>query len=408
MKSKNPFIKFIFSFRMVALLVLIAAAAYVGWWYFGSKKEDIKYKTTEVMRSDIRSVISATGTIQAYNDTIDVGTQISGKIAKLYVDYNSVVRKGQLIAKIDSSQQVTDVNQAAATLASAQADLQSNLALLDKAQKDYARTKELSKRDLIARSEVDSGISSVSTARASVAASRAKIAQYSAALQNKRITLAYTNIYSPVDGVVIAKNVEEGQTVAASYSTPSIVEIARDLTKMQVKINVDEADIGGVKDGQVAEFTVDSYPNVKYKGYVKQIRLAPSSTDNVVTYSVIAVVDNKDKTLLPGMSANVSLILKECPDTLVVPNSAFRFRPVVQTQSKDDGGAPGMMRRKQNIAAVRKPTVYVIENGKPVKRNVEKGVTDGEFTQILSGVKEGERVITGIDLKKDNTANASS
>jgi HlyD family secretion protein len=186
MKSKNPFIKFIFSFRMVALLVLIAAAAYVGWWYFGSKKEDIKYKTTEVMRSDIRSVISATGTIQAYNDTIDVGTQISGKIAKLYVDYNSVVRKGQLIAKIDSSQQVTDVNQAAATLASAQADLQSNLALLDKAQKDYARTKELSKRDLIARSEVDSGISSVSTARASVAASRAKIAQYSAALQNKR------------------------------------------------------------------------------------------------------------------------------------------------------------------------------------------------------------------------------
>jgi HlyD family secretion protein len=177
---------------------------------------------------------------------------------------------------------------------------------------------------------------------------------------------------------------------------------------MQVKINVDEADIGGVKDGQVAEFTVDSYPNVKYKGYVKQIRLAPSSTDNVVTYSVIAVVDNKDKTLLPGMSANVSLILKECPDTLVVPNSAFRFRPVVQTQSKDDGGAPGMMRRKQNIAAVRKPTVYVIENGKPVKRNVEKGVTDGEFTQILSGVKEGERVITGIDLKKDNTANASS
>jgi len=199
----------------------------------------------------------------------------------------------------------------------------------------------------------------------------------------------------------VAKNVEVGQTVAASYSTPSIVKIARDLTKMQVEINVDEADIGNVKNGQTAEFTVDSFPERKYIGKVTQIRLSPKTTDNVVTYTVIAQVENDDLSLLPGMSANVSLILKEVKDALVVPNSAFRFKPIDKNKKEQMGGAPGMARR-MNVAEETKPAIYIADaKNKPVKREVEKGISDGKLTQILGGLKEGERVITGVNLKKE-------
>ena len=256
-------------------------------------------------------------------------------------------------------------------------------------------------QELVAKSDYDSAEASLKTARAAVNVSKAKINQTRQALEKTKITLGYTYIYAPVDGVVVAKNVEEGQTVAASYSTPSIVEIARDLTKMQVEIRVDEADIGNVKDGQTAEFTVDSFPDKKYTGRVTQIRLSPTTTDNVVTYTVVADVDNTDLTLLPGMSANVSLILTEAKDVLTVPNSAFRFKPVKKSKASQQQGGPGM-RPKATIAEITKPTVYVLEKNKPVKREVEKGVTDGEHTEIKAGLNEGERVIIGVNLKKED------
>ena len=205
-----------------------------------------------------------------------------------------------------------------------------------------------------------------------------------------------------MDGVVVAKNVEEGQTVAASYQTPSIAEIARDLTQMQVEVNVDEADIGGVHEGQPATFNVDTYPTLNFEGKVTQVRLSPETTDNVVTYTVIVKVQNPDGKLLPGMTANVSLILENRDDVLVVPNSAFRFKPS-NGQSSGEMGPPGPGGgHKQNVAEVTKPALYTLDKKKkPVKIEVEKGITDGQNTEIISGVEEGERVITGIIVPKE-------
>ncbi len=381
---------------LVAIAAIFAAVSFMG----GKKQQPDLYRTAGVRRVDLRSVISATGTLKA-TETVDVGTQISGKIVELHVDYNSVVKKGQLIAKMDSSTQMTDMLAAQANYIAARADLQSSLAQLEKAEKDYKRSKELADQDLIAKSELDTADSALKTAKAGVTVSKAKISQTQQSFNKSKITLGYTYIYAPVDGIVVAKNVEEGQTVAASYSTPSIVEIARDLTKMQVEISVDEADIGNVRDGQPAEFTVDSFPERKYLGKVTQIRLSPTTTDNVVTYTVVADVDNTDLTLLPGMSANVSLILKETKGTLSVPNSAFRFKPIDKNKKSRNMEHGIGMRSKATVAEAVTPAVYVLENGEPVKREVEKGITDGERTEIKKGLKEGERVITGVNLKKE-------
>jgi len=382
------------------IIMIIACSVMLNFIGKINKKDFGLYRTFAVRRKDLRSVISATGTLQA-TETVDVGTQISGKITYLYVDYNSVVKKGQLIARMDSATQETDMLATQANYISAKADLVSSLAKLDKAQKDYKRSKELVEQDLVAKSEFDATESALRTAKAAVEVSKAKVNQAFQAFDKAKITLGYTYIYAPVDGVVVAKNVEVGQTVAASYSTPSIVKIARDLTKMQVEINVDEADIGGVKNGQRAEFTVDSYPERKYVGKVTQIRLSPTTKDNVVTYTVIAQVKNDDFSLLPGMSANVSLILKQVKNVLVVPNSAFRFKPLIK---KKDSGAqvppPGMTRPQ--TADREAPSVYVLdEDNKPVKRTIKKGISDGRATEVIKGLKEGEKVIIGVNLKKE-------
>lgn len=386
--------------RLVVLLVVLAGAGFGAYKYFGSSKDVIRYKTTEVVRTDLRSVIQATGTTSAVK-TVDVGTQISGKITKLYIDYNSVVKKGQLIAEIDSATQVADVSQGTANLASARADLANYQALLVNARKTLNRSLELSRKDLIAKSTVDDDQASYASAAANVAAARAKVAQYAAALQKSQISLNYTKIYSPVDGIVVAKSVDEGQTVAASYQTPSIAQIAQDLRDMQVEVNVDEADIGSVKVGQTAEFTVDTFTNMTFKGKVTQVRLSPTTSNNVVTYTAVVKFNNDKKLLMPGMTANVSILVQEHKGVLVVPNSAFRFKPVTADQTKDTGG-PGPGGPKQTIAAVTKPAVYELDKKQqPVKVEVRKGITDGSSTEVLTGVKEGDRVITGIDVQGD-------
>ena len=212
--------------------------------------------------------------------------------------------------------------------------------------------------------------------------------------------MGYTKIYSPVDGVVIAKNVDSGQTVAASYQTPSIAAIARDLNQMQVEVNVDEADIGGVKEGQKAQFTVDTHPTEVFEGKVTQIRLSPTTSSNVVTYTVIVKVQNRNGMLMPGMTANVSLIVQEAQGVLVVPNSAFRFKPVDPSAKVDMPMGPGRGAggggRRLNVANNTVPTVYLLEKKAPVRTEVKKGITDGQRTEVLSGLSEGDTVITGI------------
>ena len=387
--------------KIAALIAAAAVAAAGGFYFLNTREGEIQYKTVPVVRSDQRSTIQATGTLNPV-ETVDVGTQISGTIKELYFDYNSRVKQGQLIAIMDSATQSAEVAQAQATVASAQADVLNAQAALDVAAKDLARTRELAKRDLIAKADVDADTSTWLKAKANLAAAEAKVAQYRATLEKSRINLNYTRIYSPVDGVVVAKNVEEGQTVAASYQTPSIAEIARDLTQMQVEVNVDEADIGGVHEGQPATFNVDTYPTLNFEGKVTQVRLSPETTDNVVTYTVIVKVQNPDGKLLPGMTANVSLILENRDDVLVVPNSAFRFKPS-NGQSSGEMGPPGPGGgHKQNVAEVTKPALYTLDKKKkPVRIEVEKGITDGQNTEIISGVEEGERVITGIIVPKE-------
>ncbi|MCD8234195.1 MAG: efflux RND transporter periplasmic adaptor subunit, partial [Cloacibacillus porcorum] len=341
------------TFKLAAAIAVAAVVAAGGFYYWNTREDEIQYKTVPVRRSDIRSTIQATGTLNPV-ETVDVGTQISGTIKELYFDYNSRVKEGQLIALMDSATQAAEVSQAEATVASAQADVLNAQAALDVAAKDLSRTRELAKRDLIAKADVDTDTSTWLKAKANLAAAEAKVAQYRATLEKSRINLNYTRIYSPVNGVVVAKNVEEGQTVAASYQTPSIAEIARDLTQMQVEVNVDEADIGGVHEGQQAIFNVDTYPADSFEGKVTQVRISPTTAENGVTYTVIVKVQNPDGKLLPGMTANVSLILESREDVLVVPNSAFRFKPSNGQSAEMGMPGPGGG-RKQKVAAVTKP-----------------------------------------------------
>ena len=387
--------------KAAVLAVVVAVAAGGGYYVWSTREAEIQYKTVPVVRADLMSTIQATGTLNPV-ETVDVGTQISGTIKELFFDYNSVVKEGQLIALMDSATQEAEVAQARASLQSAEADVLDAEAALDVAAKDLARTKALAERDLIAKADVDADVSTWLRAKATLAASKAKVTEYQAALDKTLTNLGYTKIYSPVDGVVVSKSVEEGQTVAASYQTPSIAEIARDLTQMQVEVNVDEADIGGVNDGQSAVFTVDAYPTLTFSGEVTQVRLSPTEEDNVVTYTVIVKVQNPDGKLLPGMTANVSLILENRDNVLVVPNSAFRFKPTV-AGAQVEVGPPGPGGPKQNIAAVTKPAVYTLDKKKqPVKIEVEKGITDGEHTEIISGIDEGASVITGIIVPKED------
>lgn len=383
---------------LAAAVLLVAAGAF--YFFKAAKTPDTEYITEEAVRGYISAVIQSTGTLSAV-ETVDVGTQVSGKISEMYIDYNSTVKKGQLIAKIDPETQRADVAQQRASHAAAEADLESAKARLVNAERNLNRTRELAERDLIAKADLDADESGVDVARAQVAVAKARVAQSRASLTKAEKNLKETRIYSPVDGVVIAKNVDEGQTVAASYQTPSIAVIAKDLSRMQVEINVDEADIGGVFKGQAAKFTVDAYPDDYFEGEVTQIRLSPKVSSNVVTYTVIAKVDNDDGKLMPGMTANVSLISVEKDGVLMVPNSAFRFKPA-DTEAQSGRGRAGA--RRANVAQVSGPSVYILsKENKPIKRDVERGISDGRDTEIVSGLEEGDKVITGVVIPREGS-----
>lgn len=388
--------------KLFLIVILLLCAVGVGFWYKQLNKQEIEYMTQTVKKKDIRQTIQATGTLKAV-ETVDVGTQISGTIKDIYIDYNSVLKKGQLIAEIESLTQQADVGMANANLKAAYAELDNSKAVLENAKKNFARTKELADRDLIAKTDVDKDEKSLFVAHAQVNASKAKIEQSAAALAKAKVNMGYTKIYSPVDGVVVAKNVEKGQTVAASYQTPSIAEIAKDLEQMQVEVNVDEADIGGVKEGQEAVFYVDAHPSVEFRGSVTQVRLSPIVSNSIVTYTVIVKVKNEKHLLMPGMTANVSLMMQERKAVLSVPNSAFRFKPVDLKAAASNQGGPGPGMMKSNIAEdAAKPCVYLAgPKNTPVKTEVVKGITDGETTEVISGLLEGDKVITGIVVKKE-------
>jgi HlyD family secretion protein len=365
---------------MKKVLVVIGLIAVVGiavFVLFRNKGDEIKYRTEKVTRGDIEATVTATGTVNAVT-TVLVGTQVSGTIRKISVDYNSHVKKGQLIALIDPATFEAQVEQQKANLYAAKANLEKAEASVIDAKRTMTRNRELIAKSLIAQSDFDTSQTNYETAVAQASASKAAVAQAEAALKNAQTNLGYTRIVSPVDGVVVSRNVDVGQTVAASFQTPTLFTIAQDLTKMQIDTSVAEADIGRVKVDQEVDFTVDAYPDITFKGKVWQIRIAPITVQNVVTYDVVVLVDNRDLKLMPGMTANVSIIVAAEKGVLKIPNAALRFRPAEGGKPKFEKGAG----------------VWIVEKQKPKRVPVKLGISDGSYTQIISGdLKEGQDVI---------------
>jgi HlyD family secretion protein len=365
---------------MKKVLVVIGLIAVVGIAVFvllRNKGDEVKYRTEKVARGDIEATVTATGTVNAVT-TVLVGTQVSGTIRKIYVDFNSHVKRGQLIALIDPATFEAQVEQQKANLYAAKANLEKAEASVIDSKRTMTRNKQLLAKDLIAQSDFDTAQTNYETAAAQVSASKAAVAQAEASLKNAQTNLGYTRIVSPVDGVVVSRNVDVGQTVAASFQTPTLFTIAQDLTKMQIDTSVAEADIGRVKVDQEVDFTVDAYPDITFKGKVWQIRIAPITVQNVVTYDVVVLVDNRDLRLMPGMTANVSIIVAAEKGVLKIPNAALRFRPAEGGKPKFEKGAG----------------VWIIEKQKPTRVPVKLGISDGSYTQIISGdLKEGQEVI---------------
>jgi HlyD family secretion protein len=365
------------------IVIVLAAAAFM---IFGGKGDEIKFRTEKVTRGDITMSVTATGTMNAVT-TVLVGTQVSGTIKNIYVDYNSPVKKGQLIAQIDPSTFQAQVSQARANVLSAKANLDKAEATLVDSKRTMERYKELFAKDLVAKSDFDTADTNYETAKASVSAARSQVAQTAAALEFAETNLRYTKILSPVDGVVISRNVDVGQTVAASFQTPTLFTIAQDLTKMQIDTSVDESDIGKVKVGQDVDFAVDAYPETTFKGKVWQVRNAPITVENVVTYDVVVQVPNPDLKLKPGMTANVSIIVATEKDVLKIPNAALRF--------KLPGKGLRSPERKPEESSEKKGTgVWILQNGQPRRIPVSLGISDGTYTGLVSGdIREGQELI---------------
>jgi HlyD family secretion protein len=381
-------------FIIIPVLILITLFFLI---FFGkNKKSEAGHLTALVERGDISIMVTATGSLEAVT-MVQVGSQVSGTISALYADFNDQVKKGQVIAQLDPTFLKAQVSQA-------QADLEKAKASFDLSNKEYERSLTLFEKNLISESEKDLSLTNKELALA-------QLKSVQAALDRAKTNLDYATIVSPIDGVVISRNVDVGQTVAASLQAPTFFTIAKDLIQMQIKTSVDEADIGKIKEGQEVIFTVDAYPELSFKGTVRQIRLLPQVVQNVVSYDVIIEVTNPDLLLKPGMTANVTVLVDSREDIIKVPSGALRFSPPMKGKESLAGGAeagnkarsssppkpgsfspqpPDSKRANQN-------TLWILnQQGKPEPVSVKIGISDGTFTQVIAdNLKEGDKVITG-------------
>ena len=419
-----------------AILVIIAGVVLVLSLFSRNKNDISKYEKKAIDKGDIEALVITTGSLNPVT-TVDVGSQVSGKIDKLYVDFNSRVKKGQVIAELDQSQFLTRVKQNEANYQSAKASLKKTKVTLDNTKKKYDRAMNLFEKDLISFEEKEAIETQYYSAMADIQSSEARLEQAESQLDSSKVDLTYTIIKSPIDGVVINRRVNIGQTVAASFQAPVLFQIANDLSKMQVECSVDEADIGKVKEGQKVRFTVDAFPDENFTGKVSQVRYAPEIVQNVVTYTTIVEVDNPEMKLRPGMTATASVVTGEAKNVLRVSNSALRFNPSLSPEemrelmesmrqemierrggsSRPEGTSPGGDAHRQAAqrpgsgqhasgmrgfsmqgAQVRQFARVWIEDesGKLKMVFVRTGVTDNSYTEIVSGsLKEGQLVITG-------------
>lgn len=414
---------------IVAGIVLVAIVFLQAYKKLFKKDLPVTFETAKVEQGEISNTVTATGTIEAIK-TVNVGTQVSGIIQSLYVDFNDKVKKGQLLARLDETSLKAQLDQSQASLDQAQAQL-------DFQKATYERLKALFEKTLIAKADYDQAVFNYENSKAAL--SNAK-----SALERAKVNLDYATITSPIDGVVLNRAIEAGQTVAASFNTPTLFTIVNDLTHMEVQTSVDEADIGKVNDGQRVEFTVDAYPDLKFEGTVSQVRLQPVISNNVVTYVVILNAPNPDKKLMPGMTASATIYVDEKANTLVLSGKALRFKPSTaylekvraagqhknsgynsaragstgrysqdQAQQSFEGGSGGMNQRNNKMVGSNKPaenmkTVWVKNaNGGIRPARVTTGIDNGTNVEILSGLKAGDEVIISMNDPSDKSAAAT-
>lgn len=393
-------------FLAVAAL-LLAGGAYVAYQKLTAPGAEQRFKLQTVEKGELTQSVSANGTLNPVT-LVNVGTQVSGTVRKLYVDFNDQVKAGQMLAELDDSLFAAAVRQSDANIAAAKA-------ALDLAVASEARMQSLFAQEYVSRQELDQAVQTRRSAQA-------QLQQVQAGNQRDRANLGYSVIRSPVSGVVVDRQVDVGQTVAASFQTPTLFKIAQDLTAMQIYTNFAEADIGSIKVGQPVRFTVDAFPNRQFKGEVKQLRLNPTTQQNVVTYNIVVAVDNPDQTLLPGMTAYVNIAVARHAEALLVPNAALRYKPAEARKPAAQGGAPGpgamgmgpppgggnggdKQRKKDSGSG----TVYVLRDGVPVAINVSLGITDNRQTEVLGGeLQAGERVVVGENLPDSNGGSSST
>ncbi len=383
---------------MVIIGIGILAAIAVGNYVYvgGESKPPVQYRTAPIERTTLVSVVTATGTINPVV-AVQVGSQVTGRIDSLHADFNSVVKAGQVVARIDPQAYQARRDQAAAVLANATAAKTKASTDLAQRKRELERVKSLIDQHFVSQNDVDVAITGYDGAKAQLEVAEAQVQQARATLEAADLDLKYTVIRSPVNGTVIARNVEVGQTVTAGFQTPMLYLIGLDLTQMQVDTYVSEADIGGIAPGKPAVFTVDAYPGEQFQGVVKQVRNAPVSLQNVVTYDVVVGVDNHDLRLKPGMTANVTVVIAQKEAVLAIPNGALRFTPpTMGRKGSDPKSASGQK-------LVWKPTAGMPE-GVPVRL----GISDGVNTELLEGnLSEGENVIVGIETPRGKGKPAS-
>jgi len=391
---------------ITSAVVLVVLVSIGRWLWKRHTSDDVQYQTVAVTRGDLTQLVTATGQLNPVTN-VTVGCQISGTLSKIFVDYNSPVTNGQVVAQIDPSTYEANIQLAAADVANAKA-------ALELAQINARRAKELLENKVIAQSDYDTAVANLHQAEAT-------LVNKQAALNRSQVDLDRCTIFSPVDGIVISRSVDVGQTVAASLNAPTLFTIANDLAKMQIDANVAEADVGGVEVGQNVDFTVDAFPNRTFHGEVVQVRNSPITVQNVVTYDTVIGVNNPDLKLKPGMTANVSIIIAQRDDTLKIPNAALRYRPPDAASSnpgssrgqggggqRPSGGGGGNWGGKKREHSPTRPVYVLGKDGKPQQAQIKVGITDGISSEVLDGLKEDDKVVTGSTSKQAGASQPQS
>ncbi len=385
----------------IAVLALAGAGAYLAFGRSKAPEPGSQYETVEVTRGPVVARVTATGTLAA-RVTVVVGTQVSGRVQELLADYNTPVKKGQVVARIDPQLIQADMEQKRANLMAAEANVAKARVQAADAARQYDRAKALLPQKFVSDADVDTARANAESTKAAVQSALATLAQAKASLKQAQVNLAYTTIVSPIDGVVISRNVDVGQTVAAAFQAPTLFTIAEDLRKMQVHCNVSEADVGRLQAGMEASFTVDAWPNERFTGTIHEVRFAAQTVQNVVTYDAVIDVDNPDLKLKPGMTANVTIVSAERKDALRIPNAALRFRPSADLQKRLPEGARG-------DATPGRRTAWVLRGEQPDPVAIRIGITDGTQTEVIEGaLQPGDKVVSDAGNGNGGSGNSGS